>query len=96
MQKNNYPLTGIIVLDMTNVLSGPFATQILADMGAEVIKVEKPDGDDSRSFGPFVNGKSSYFISLNRGKKSIVLDLKSEKEKGYFNKLLSPSTLENF
>ena len=69
MQKNNYPLTGIIVLDMTNVLSGPFATQILADMGAEVIKIEKPDGDDSRSFGPFVNGKSSYFISLNRGKK---------------------------
>ena len=106
MQKNNYPLTGIIVLDMTNVLSGPFATQILADMGAEVIKIEKPDGDDSRSFGPFVNGKSSYFISLNRGKKSIVLDLKSKKEKGYFNKLLSkadilidnfkPGTLEKY
>ena len=106
MSKNKYPLTGITVLDMTNVLSGPFATQILADMGAEVIKVEKPKGDDSRSFGPFINGKSSYFISLNRGKKSIVLDLQSKKEKGYFNKLLSkadvlidnfkPGTLEKY
>ena len=98
MSKNKYPLTGITVLDMTNVLSGPFATQILADMGAEVIKVEKPKGDDSRSFGPFINGKSSYFISLNRGKKSIVLDLQSKKEKGYFNKLLSKSDvlIDNF
>ena len=50
----------------------------------EVIKVGKPGGDDSRNFGPFVKGKSSYFISLNKGKKSIVLDLKDNKEKTYF------------
>ena len=49
-------------------------------MGAEVIKIEKPGGDDSRNFGPFIKGKSSYFISLNRGKKSIVLDLKKKRE----------------
>ena len=72
----NFPLGHISVLDLTNVLSGPFATQILSDLGAEVIKVEKPDGDDSRGFGPFIKNKSSYFISLNRGKKSIVLDFK--------------------
>ena len=83
------PLTGISVLDLTNVLSGPFATLILADLGANVIKVEKPLGDDSRKYGPFINNESSYFISLNRGKKSIVLDLKTKKDKKIFNKLLS-------
>ena len=106
MTKNKLPLSGIVILDLTNVLSGPFATQILSDMGAEVIKVEKPNGDDSRNFGPFVKGKSSYFISLNRGKKSIVLDLNNKKEKMFFKKLLSqsdvlidnfkPGTLEKF
>ena len=79
MTINKLPLSGIVVLDLTNVLSGPFATQILSEMGALVIKVEKPNGDDSRNFGPFIKGKSSYFISLNRGKKSIVLDLKKKK-----------------
>ena len=78
MTKKKLPLSEIVVLDLTNVLSGPFATQILSDMGAEVIKIEKPGGDDSRNFGPFIKGKSSYFISLNRGKKSIVLDLKKK------------------
>ena len=78
MTVNKLPLSGIVVLDLTNVLSGPFATQILSEMGALVIKVEKPNGDDSRNFGPFIKGKSSYFISLNRGKKSIVLDLKKK------------------
>ena len=98
MAKNTLPLSGIIVLDLTNVLSGPFATQILSDMGAEVIKVEKPSGDDSRNYGPFVKGKSSYFISLNRGKKSIVLDLKNKQEKTYFKKILSQSDvlIDNF
>ena len=67
----NLPLSDIIILDLTNVLSGPFATQILLDLGAEIIKVEKPGGDDSRKFGPFIKKRSSYFISLNRGKKSI-------------------------
>ena len=102
----NFPLGDISVLDLTNVLSGPFATQILSDLGAEVIKVEKPDGDDSRGFGPFIKNKSSYFISLNRGKKSIVLDLKKKKDKDTFKKILKkvdviidnfkPGTLEKF
>ena len=98
MTKKKLPLSGILVLDLTNVLSGPFATQILSDMGAEVIKVEKPGGDDSRNFGPFIKGKSSYFISLNRGKKSIVLDLKNKKQNTYFKKLLSQSDIliDNF
>ena len=98
MTINKLPLSGIVVLDLTNVLSGPFATQILSEMGALVIKVEKPNGDDSRNFGPFIKGKSSYFISLNRGKKSIVLDLKKKNENTYFKKLLSQSDIliDNF
>ena len=98
MTKKKLPLSEIVVLDLTNVLSGPFATQILSDMGAEVIKIEKPGGDDSRNFGPFIKGKSSYFISLNRGKKSIVLDLKKKRENTYFKKLLSQSDIliDNF
>ena len=54
---NKLPLDGIVVLDLTNVLSGPFATFILAELGASIIKVEKPKGDDSRQYGPFNNGK---------------------------------------
>ena len=97
-KKNNLPLDGILVLDLTNVLSGPFATLILSDLGAKVIKIEKPGGDDSRGYGPFTNGKSGYFISLNRGKKSICLDLKKKKEKQIFEKILSKSDvlIDNF
>jgi CoA:oxalate CoA-transferase len=70
------PLEGIRVLDLTWVLSGPFATMVLSDLGAEVIKVERPKvGDIARGNGPYVKGVSTYFISLNRGKKSLVLDL---------------------
>ena len=95
---NKLPLDGIIILDLTNVLSGPFATLILKDLGAKVIKVEKPGGDDSRSFGPFLNNKSCYFISLNRGKKSISLNLKVKEDKLIFKKLLSKSDvlIDNF
>ena len=92
-KKNNLPLDGILVLDLTNVLSGPFATLILSDLGAKVIKIEKPGGDDSRGYGPFVNGKSGYFISLNRGKNSICLDLKKKKEKQIFVKIISKSDI---
>ena len=76
--KKKLPLNGITVLDLTNVLSGPYASLILSDLGASIIKVEKPGGDDSRRYGPFINKKSCYFLSLNRGKKSILLDLKKK------------------
>jgi crotonobetainyl-CoA:carnitine CoA-transferase CaiB-like acyl-CoA transferase len=70
-------LEGVKVLDLTRVLAGPFATMMLADMGAEVIKIEVPKiGDDSRQFGPFLNGESSYYMNLNRNKKGITLNLK--------------------
>ncbi|KAB2329719.1 CoA transferase [Cytobacillus depressus] len=72
------PLDQIKVLDFTRVLAGPYCTMLLADMGAEVIKIEKPGiGDDTRGFGPYQNDESGYFMFLNRGKKSIELDLKS-------------------
>jgi CoA:oxalate CoA-transferase len=92
------PLTGITILDLTRVLAGPFCTLVLGDLGARVIKVEQPGGDDSRHIGPFVNGKSAYFMSLNRGKESIVLDLNKEPDRLVFEELLSCSDVlvENF
>ena len=74
------PLKGIRILDFGRVLSAPYATLHLADLGADVVKVEHPDGgDDTRNFGPpFVGGLSTYFMSINRGKRSIILDLKTE------------------
>lgn len=73
------PLKGIRVLDLTRVLAGPSAALALADMGAEVIKVEPPGtGDETRTFPPFRNGESHYYLAINRGKKSIVVDLKTE------------------
>src|SRR5579864_1760702 len=73
------PLTGVRVLDFTRVLAGPAAALALADLGAEVLKIEPPGtGDETRSFPPFRDGESHYFLSVNRGKKSIVVDLKTE------------------
>jgi len=74
------PLAGITVVDMTRLLSGPFATMILGDLGADVIKIEKPDGgDDSRHFGPpFYGDDAAYFVSVNRNKRSISVNLGSE------------------
>lgn len=74
------PLSGIRVVDLSRVLAGPFCTMILGDLGAEVIKVEKPEtGDDTREWGPpFAAGESAYYLCVNRNKKSIVLDLKTE------------------
>ena len=73
-------LSGIRVLDFSQVLAGPFCTMNLADFGAEVIKVERPgSGDGSRIFGPFVEEQSGYYILVNRGKKGVALDLKREK-----------------
>lgn len=70
------PMQGLRVLDFTRVLAGPLATALLADLGAEVIKVEPPQGDDYRGIGPMRNGESALFTVMNRGKKSLVLDLK--------------------
>ncbi len=85
----NRPLENIKVLDLTRVLAGPFCTMILGDLGAEVLKVEMPGtGDDARGFGPFKNGSSLYFASINRDKKSISLNLKSEQGKQIFKQLL--------
>ena len=71
------PLDGLVVADFSRVLAGPFASMMLADLGARVIKVERPDGgDDSRGYGPFLDGRSLYFARVNRGKESIALDLK--------------------
>ncbi len=96
--ENQLPLKGINILDLTQVLSGPFATLVLSDLGANVIKVEKSKGDDSRSFGPIKKNKSGYFISLNRGKKSIKLDLKEKKDKRIFSDLIKKTDIlvENF
>ena len=70
------PLTGLRIVDLTRILAGPFATMILSDMGAEVIKVERPEGGDlSRGTGPFIKGESYYFVSVNRGKQSVTLNL---------------------
>lgn len=83
------PLSGLRILDLTRVLAGPYTTMILADLGAEVIKIEQPGiGDESRNFGPFKNGFSLYFMSINRGKKSITLNLKSDRGKQVFKDLL--------
>lgn len=71
------PLKNIVVLDLTRVLAGPFATSMLADFGATVIKIEPPGGDDARAYGPFIGKESRYFMGLNRGKQSITLNLKS-------------------
>lgn len=83
------PLDGLTVIDLTRVLAGPYATMVMADLGARVIKVEMPgSGDDARKFGPFVNGKSAYFGSLNRGKESIALDLKAPDDRVVFEDLI--------
>ncbi len=82
-------LSGITVVDLTNNLAGPYCAMILADMGAEVIKVEiPPHGDDTRTGGPFVNGESTYFASVNRGKKGMTLNLKTNHGKEVLERLI--------
>ena len=94
------PLDGLTVLDFTRVLSGPYCTMQLADMGARVIKVEQPGkGDDTRAWGPpFVEGESAYFLSINRNKESLTLDLKHPAATGVLERLLAKADVlvENF
>ncbi len=93
------PLKNLLVVDLTRVLVGPYCTMILSDLGARVIKVEAPEiGDDSRKFGPFIENYSAYFMSLNRGKESIALNLKNDDDKKIFEKILAKADIlvENF
>lgn len=102
MQKpeRKLPLQGIRVIDFSQILAGPFCTMLLADMGADVVKVEKPNGgDDTRRYGPpFIEGESAAFLTLNRNKRSIVLDLKSEQGLGVVRRMLADADvmLHNF
>lgn len=101
------PLKDVKVLDLTRVLAGPYATMILADMGADVLKIEMPKtGDDSRAFGPFIEEESAYFMSINRNKRSMTLNLKTEEGKDILRNLIKdadvivenyrPGTMEKF
>lgn len=93
------PLSDIRVLDLSRVLAGPFCTMLLHDLGAEIIKVEIPEkGDDSREFGPFLNKRSLYFLSVNRGKKSVSLNLKHPEGKRILKELVAKSDVlvENY
>ena len=94
------PLDGVTVLDLTRVLSGPYCTMLLADMGARVIKIEQPGrGDDTRAWGPpFVGSESAYFLSINRNKESLTLDLKSSAAHAVMTRLLERAdvVVENF
>jgi crotonobetainyl-CoA:carnitine CoA-transferase CaiB-like acyl-CoA transferase len=94
------PLQGVTVLDLTRVLSGPYCTMLLADMGARVIKVEQPGkGDDTRAWGPpFLQGESAYFLSINRNKESVTIDFKPPEGRAVLERLVARSdvVVENF
>lgn len=101
------PLKDLVVLDLSRVLAGPYCTMMLADYGANVYKIEPPVvGDDSRAFGPFVDKESAYFMSLNRNKRSMVLNFKQESHKEVFKEMVKkadivvenykPGTMEKF
>jgi CoA:oxalate CoA-transferase len=93
------PLAGVRILDLSRVLAGPYCTTLLWELGAEVLKIEQPGhGDDTRAFPPFQNGESVYFASINRGKRSLALDLKAEADRKTFEALLARADVlvENF
>jgi CoA:oxalate CoA-transferase len=98
MVANKGPLSGITVVDLSRILAGPYCTLLMTELGARVIKVEPPAGDDAREYGPFLEGKSAYFMSINRGKESIALDLKKAEDKRIFEALLEKADVlvENF
>lgn len=101
------PLAGLRVLDLSRVLAGPYCTMMLADYGADIVKIEPPEvGDDSRAFGPFVGKESAYFMSLNRNKRSMTLNFKRKEEVDVFREMVKnadvvvenyrPGTMEKF
>ncbi|KPQ08348.1 MAG: putative acyl-CoA transferases/carnitine dehydratase [Rhodobacteraceae bacterium HLUCCA12] len=92
------PLDGIRILDLTRVLAGPFCTALMADLGAEVIKLEPPQGDDYRHIGPFVQGESALFALTNRGKQSLAVDLKTQEGQALARRLAQDCdvVVENF
>ena len=93
------PLAGVRVIDFTRILAGPFGSMFLGDMGAEVIKIEEPGkGDDTRGWPPFVGGEATYFLSVNRSKKSLTLNMKAPEGQAILRKLLAKAdvVLENF
>jgi formyl-CoA transferase/CoA:oxalate CoA-transferase len=91
-------LKGVRILDCTRNIAGPVATMLAAEMGADVIKVEPPGGDEMRQWPPFVDGESVYFVSCNRGKRSIAIDFKSDEGKALFHRLLATADvmIENY
>ena len=94
------PLSGLTILDLSRVLSGPYCTMLAADMGARVIKIEHPErGDDTRAWGPpFVGGESAYYLSINRNKESVAVDFKSDAGRAILDALVSRADVlvENF
>jgi formyl-CoA transferase len=99
VEESKGALNGLVVLDLTRVLAGPFCSMMFADLGADVIKIEEPkNGDDTRKMGPFKNGESAYYMNLNRGKKGVTLNLKHPKGKELFLGLVKKAdvVLENY
>lgn len=97
--KSKGPFEDLLVIDLTHVLNGPFGTQMLCDLGARVIKIETPGhGDDTRTYGPYVNGQSLYYSFVNRGKESIVLNLKDNDDRAIFINMIKQADIvaENF
>jgi CoA:oxalate CoA-transferase len=93
------PLEGLVILDMTRFLSGPFCTMLLGDMGARVIKIEPPEvGDDTRAWAPFIGGQGSYYLSTNRNKKSLCVDTRKEKGNEVLRRMVKKADVfvENF
>ncbi|WP_428543296.1 CaiB/BaiF CoA transferase family protein [Profundibacter sp.] len=93
------PLSDITVIDLSHVLAGPYCTMVLSDLGARVIKIERPGlGDDTRAFPPFRGSESAYFATINRGKESIALDLKNTSDRALFEQMLPKADVlvENF
>ena len=93
------PLHGLRVIDLTRVLAGPYCAMLLGDMGAEVLKIEEPShGDDTRAWAPFQQGVSTFFLGMNRSKKSVALDLKTTDGTGALRELLHETDIliENF